>query len=108
MICTVRSRRRHRSWSSIIPTVAVPRWWFPMSTSPRRWREPAGADRRGRGPQAGAERMRGLAETSTLAMAMLDLDGRVVGWNGGAQRLMGYPAGEGVGRHVGALPALDA
>jgi diguanylate cyclase (GGDEF)-like protein/PAS domain S-box-containing protein len=52
--------------------------------------------------------MRGLAETSTLAMVTLDLDGRVVGWNGGAERLMGYPAGEIVGRHVGALHALDA
>jgi diguanylate cyclase (GGDEF)-like protein/PAS domain S-box-containing protein len=77
-----------------------------MSTQ-RDWRlegeARAGAD----AVEVGAERMRSVAETSTLALVMLDTSGWVVGWNGGAERLMGYRAEEIVGRHVGALHALD-
>ncbi len=37
---------------------------------------------------------------SDCAIYMLDLDGRVVNWNAGAQRLKGYPESEALGLHV--------
>ncbi|HXA27116.1 MAG TPA: diguanylate cyclase [Candidatus Angelobacter sp.] len=78
-----------------------------MSTSPRDWREHGDARRRSHASADDTERMRALVSASTLALVMLDPAGRVVSWNSGAERLMGYPAGDIVGRHVGALHALD-
>jgi diguanylate cyclase (GGDEF)-like protein/PAS domain S-box-containing protein len=37
---------------------------------------------------------------SDCAIYMLDLDGRVMNWNAGAQRLKGYPEAEALGLHV--------
>ncbi|CAH2602247.1 putative Histidine kinase [Rhodovastum atsumiense] len=42
-----------------------------------------------------------LAEAATeLAMLLLDREGRVAGWNAGAQRFLGYADPEVIGRHV--------
>jgi len=56
---------------------------------------------------AAADRMRTLAEAGTLALVMLDPSGRIVGWNSGAERLLGHAPAEIVGRHVASLHALD-
>lgn len=46
------------------------------------------------------ERMRLLMdEAKDYAILMLDIEGRVVGWNGGARHLKGYESGEILGRH---------
>lgn len=46
------------------------------------------------------ERMRLLMdEAKDYAILMLDTEGRVVGWNGGAQHLKGYESGEILGQH---------
>ena len=39
-----------------------------------------------------------LVETSPVAIATMDLDGTVVGWNPGAERLFGYTQAEALGR----------
>ena len=44
-----------------------------------------------------------LVETSPVAIATLDLEGRVVGWNPGAERLFGYTPGEAIGRDLSDL-----
>jgi PAS domain S-box-containing protein len=46
-----------------------------------------------------------LVETSPVAIATLDLDGNVVGWNPGAERLFGYTQAEAVGRLMEELVA---
>ena len=40
-----------------------------------------------------------VGSVTDYAIFMLDLDGRVVSWNAGAQRIKGYEAGEIVGQH---------
>jgi PAS domain S-box-containing protein len=46
-----------------------------------------------------------LVETSPVAIATMDLDGTVVGWNPGAERLFGYTAAEALGRKMEDLVA---
>ncbi|MGH7687846.1 MAG: PAS domain-containing sensor histidine kinase [Candidatus Dormibacteria bacterium] len=47
-----------------------------------------------------SERLRRFIETvPDYAIFMLDTEGRVVTWNNGAERLIGYPGGEIVGEH---------
>jgi PAS domain S-box-containing protein len=46
-----------------------------------------------------------LVETSPVAIATMDLDGTVVGWNPGAERLFGYAAAEALGRKMEDLVA---
>jgi PAS domain S-box-containing protein len=46
-----------------------------------------------------------IVETSPVAIATLDLDGKVVGWNPGAERLFGYTATEAFGRPLEDLVA---
>ena len=48
-----------------------------------------------------------LVETSPVAIATMDLHGRVVGWNPGAERLFGYSQVEALGRRHG-RPRRDA
>ena len=46
-----------------------------------------------------------LVETSPVAIATMDLDGNVVGWNPGAERLFGYTPAEALGRRMEDLVA---
>jgi PAS domain S-box-containing protein len=46
-----------------------------------------------------------LVETSPVAIATMDLDGKVVGWNPGAERLFGHTETEALGRHMEDLVA---
>ena len=46
-----------------------------------------------------------LVETSPVAIATMDLDGKVVGWNPGAERLFGYTPAEALGRRMEDLVA---
>jgi GAF domain-containing protein len=46
-----------------------------------------------------------LVETSPVAIVTLDLDGTVVGWNPGAERLFGYTPAEALGGSMEALVA---
>jgi len=46
-----------------------------------------------------------LVETSPVAITTLDLEGRVVGWNPGAERLFGYTQAEAIGRPLEDLVA---
>jgi PAS domain S-box-containing protein len=46
-----------------------------------------------------------VVETSPVAIATLDLDGKVVGWNPGAERLFGYTPAEAIGRQLEDLVA---
>jgi PAS domain S-box-containing protein len=46
-----------------------------------------------------------LVETSPVAIATMDLDGAVVGWNPGAERLFGYTPAEALGRRMEDLVA---
>ena len=46
-----------------------------------------------------------IVETSPVAIATLDLDGKVVGWNPGAERLFGYTPAEAFGRPLWDLVA---
>jgi diguanylate cyclase (GGDEF)-like protein/PAS domain S-box-containing protein len=48
-----------------------------------------------------------MLASGDLAIILLDPDGLVTSWNAGAERLLGYPAGEIVGRHVSALDPRD-
>ena len=41
-----------------------------------------------------------LVATSPVAIVTMDLDGAVVGWNPGAERLFGYPPAEAIGHHM--------
>ncbi|MCP3143448.1 GAF domain-containing protein [Pyxidicoccus sp. QH1ED-7-1] len=50
------------------------------------------------------ERFRLLADgVKDQALVMLDPEGRVVSWNAGARRILGYDTGEALGRHVSAF-----
>ena len=46
-----------------------------------------------------------LVETSPVAIATMDLDSKVVGWNPGAERLFGYTPAEALGRRMEDLVA---
>ncbi len=46
-----------------------------------------------------------LVQTSPVAIATIDPDGLVIGWNPGAERLFGYAPAEAIGRHVDDLIA---
>jgi PAS domain S-box-containing protein len=47
-----------------------------------------------------------LVETSPVAIVTLDVDGKVVGWNPGAERLFGYTPAEALGRGMADLVAV--
>ena len=78
-----------------------------MSSSPLDCCEPVGTPHRSVVAARRSDRMPTLDEAGSLALVRLDPDGRVAGWNAGAERLLGHRAEEIVGRHVGALHALD-
>jgi PAS domain S-box-containing protein len=46
-----------------------------------------------------------LVETSPVAIVTMNLDGAVIGWNPGAERLFGYPPAEALGHHMEELIA---
>src|SRR5579885_877883 len=60
--------------------------------------------------QDGNEIYRLMVElTLDCAIFMLDADGRIITWNGGAEQIEGYRASEVMGRHVSFLyPGGDA
>lgn len=45
-------------------------------------------------------RLSALVESSRDAILSVDLDGKIVSWNAGAERLYGYPRKEAIGRHI--------
>lgn len=45
-------------------------------------------------------RLAAIVESSDAAMVSAGLDGTILTWNGGAERMYGYPASEAVGRHL--------
>lgn len=53
-------------------------------------------------------RLAAIVNASDDAMIQTDLDGTIVTWNTGAECLLGYPAGEVVGRRLGELIAPTA
>jgi diguanylate cyclase (GGDEF)-like protein/PAS domain S-box-containing protein len=53
--------------------------------------------------EAQAARLAAIVASSDDAIVGQDLDGRIVSWNQGAERLYGYPAAEAIGRHVSML-----
>jgi PAS domain S-box-containing protein len=63
------------------------------------YREPAGETVRPAGPEAAAH-LAAIVESSNDAILSLDLDGRVLSWNPGAERLYGYGAAEMLGRSL--------
>lgn len=54
-----------------------------------------------------AQRLAAIVETSADAILTKDLDGTITSWNGGAERLFGYSAGEIVGKSVSRLVLSD-
>ncbi|MET9761181.1 SpoIIE family protein phosphatase [Streptomyces sp. NPDC006372] len=58
----------------------------------------------GAGPET-PEALADLVGEALTARVALDEQGRVTGWNAGAERLLGYPAGEMTGRRAGDLLA---
>jgi PAS domain S-box-containing protein len=60
------------------------------------------------GPTAEDQRLyQTLFESSLTAIAVVDREAVVTGWNPAAQRLFGYSQAEAVGRHVDDLVATD-
>src|SRR5207248_1156938 len=55
------------------------------------------------------ERYRLLVESiADYAICLLDAQGQIMSWNGGAERIFGYPRSEIIGSHLGRLfQALD-
>ncbi len=50
------------------------------------------------------DRLRAVIETSPLAICTLDEEGRVTSWNGAAERIFGWQAGEVLGRLLPVVP----
>jgi PAS domain S-box-containing protein len=61
---------------------------------------------RGRDPRA-AQHYRAIVESSDDAILSKDLDGVILSWNGGAERLFGFTAEEAVGKPVTIIIPLD-
>jgi PAS domain S-box-containing protein len=53
-------------------------------------------------------RLEAIVESSSDAIIRESLDGTIVSWNRGAERMFGYTSSEAVGQKVGILSALDA
>ena len=83
-----RSRSRHA------PVKSPPSKKAPRAPTRRRGKAIAGSD----------QHFLLLADSATeYAIFMLDAEGRVADWNGGARRIHGYEAPEIIGQHVGVL-----
>jgi PAS domain S-box-containing protein len=48
-----------------------------------------------------------IVESTDVAIVSVDLNNTIVSWNGGAERLLGYPASEVIGKPVNSLPAEE-
>lgn len=53
------------------------------------------------------QRLGAIVESSDDAIIAKDLNGLILSWNGGAQRIFGYTADEVVGKHISILAAPD-
>src|SRR5689334_22153270 len=49
-----------------------------------------------------------IVESSDDAMIAKDLDGTILSWNQGAERMYGYPAEEAIGRHISLIVPPEA
>lgn len=58
------------------------------------------AERQRRQDHAARDRLATIVETSDDAITSLGIDGRILSWNAGAERLLGYTAHEAIGRPV--------
>jgi PAS domain S-box-containing protein len=65
------------------------------------------AERRAAAGRAAAEQLAALITASEDAIVGATLDGEVASWNPGAERLLGYPAGDAIGRPVALLVAPE-
>ena len=54
-----------------------------------------------------AEYRRRILEQACVGVATVDLDGRILSWNQGAERMFGYSAAEAIGKNVGKLLAPE-
>lgn len=52
-------------------------------------------------------RLAAIVESTDAAMLSTSLDGTILTWNGGAERMYGYRASEAVGRHIGLIVPED-
>lgn len=57
--------------------------------------------------EVAAQRLAAIVESSDDAIVSKDLNGVIVSWNNGAQRLFGYAANEVVGKHISILIPAD-
>ncbi|HEY0456750.1 MAG TPA: PAS domain S-box protein, partial [Verrucomicrobiae bacterium] len=60
-----------------------------------------------RNAQAAKARLAAIVESSDDAIVSKDLDGRIISWNKGAERIFGYTAEEAVGRHISMIIPPD-
>src|SRR5215472_4013053 len=58
-------------------------------------------------PESAASRLAPIVESSEDAIISKDLDGRIITWNAGAERIYGYPAAEAIGQAMTMLLPPD-
>ncbi len=61
-----------------------------------------------KGAEEARARLAAIVDSSDDAIFSMDLDGTILTWNSGAERLYGYPASEAIGRHRSFLAPDDS